>query len=83
MPRIPLHLQKKRGPKPKLKMCYCGRPMFKKKHNSPVCLVCYEIEAMDLKRRHTSGMRKRRANLQLAVEPYGWYDGGVNGRYNI
>jgi hypothetical protein len=83
MPRIPLHLQKKRGPKPKLKMCYCGRPMFKKKHNSPVCKICYDIEAMDLKRRHTSGMRKRRANLQLAVEPYGWYDGGMNGRYNI
>jgi len=82
MPRIPLHLQKKRGPKPKLKMCYCGRPLFRMKHNCPVCEVCDKLESAGEQKRHTSGIR-RRVGLQLAVEPYGWYDGGVNGRYNI
>jgi len=83
MPKIPIHLQKKRGPKPKKKQCLCSRPMFRMKGKYAVCEWCSSLEKAGEQKRHTEGLR-RRADVGLAVvEPFGWYDGGMNGRYNL
>jgi len=56
--------------------------MFRMKGKYAVCEWCSRLEKAGEQKRFSSGLR-RRVNLQLAVEPYGWYDGGMNGRYNL
>lgn len=74
--------KKKLTPTPNRKTCACSREAYKKTGNIWICPLCLYLDSRNAKAA-MAGVKRRRVGLQLAVEPYGWYDGGMNGKYNL